>query len=91
MKPGGARAERSKNALGQARCCPVGQTTSGGGAGEIRVTRSGQIKEIINYESDIGVDVSPKDESEEDTNRFTIHYSKARTHAVPASKRRKNS
>ena len=54
------------------------------GTGKIRITGTGQIKETISYDKDIGIIVSAKDVTENNTNKFTIHYSKKRTHVVPA-------
>lgn len=56
------------------------------GTGLIRVTNSGQIRETITVDSDIAVNVSQDTHEESPTNRFTIHYSKRRTHAVPSKR-----
>jgi len=52
--------------------------------GRIIISKSGQIKEVITMDKPIGFNVSPATGIGEKTNRFTIHYSKARTHCVPA-------
>lgn len=54
------------------------------GTGKICTTGTGQIKETISYDRDIGIIVSAKGVTENNTNKFTIHYSKKRTHVVPA-------
>lgn len=56
------------------------------GTGLIRVTNTGQIRETITVDNDIAVNVSNDTREESPTNRFTIHYSKRRTHAVPSRK-----
>lgn len=53
------------------------------GTGKICTTGTGQIKETISYDRDIGIIVSAKGVTENNTNKFTIHYSKKRTHVVP--------
>ncbi|MCD7777925.1 MAG: polymorphic toxin type 50 domain-containing protein [Clostridiales bacterium] len=52
------------------------------GTGTIHISNSGQVKETIKYNENIAVNVS-MDSEESSTNRFTIHYSKTRTHVVP--------
>ncbi len=56
------------------------------GTGKI-IIKNGQIREIIEYNKDIAVNVDFKTGAETSTNRFTIHYSKTRTHAVPTIRR----
>lgn len=51
------------------------------GTGVVHIKKNGQIKEIIEMKNNIGYNMSEK---QEETNRFVIHYSKKRTHAVPA-------
>ena len=50
------------------------------GTGEIYIKVNGQIKEVIDAGRDVGYNISTR----ENTNRITVHYSKTRTHAVPA-------
>lgn len=50
------------------------------GTGEIYIKPNGQIKEVIDAGKEVGYNMS----TGESTNRITVHYSKARTHAVPA-------
>lgn len=50
------------------------------GTGEIYIKPNGQIKEVIDAGREVGYNIS----TGESTNRITVHYSKARTHAVPA-------
>lgn len=54
--------------------------------GQVTISRSGQIKEIIFINKNIGYDV---DETgfEKETKGFKVHYSKNRTHLVPYRKR----
>jgi hypothetical protein len=58
------------------------------GTGLVYISRSGQIKEVIENEYDIGYSVDKETKLEEMTNRFTVHYSKGRTHATPARRRK---
>ena len=46
----------------------------------MHIKKNGQIKEIIEMKNNIGYNMGEK---QEETNRFVIHYSKKRTHAVP--------
>jgi hypothetical protein len=55
--------------------------------GHVQITKKGQIKETISVGSDIGTCLDIKGASLGSTNRFTIHYSKSRTHAVPTIRR----
>ncbi len=58
------------------------------GTGKVYEKASGQIKETIQISEDIGVVIDVQNgESLGGTNRFTIHYSKNRTHIIPAKKR----
>lgn len=54
--------------------------------GNVLIAKSGQIKEILNTADDIGVCVRANGEVIGKTNRVTIHYSKDRTHIVPAKR-----
>lgn len=57
------------------------------GTGDVKISKSGQIKEIITLDSDVGVCASYNGDNIGKTNRFTVHYSKTRTHCVPAKRR----
>lgn len=59
------------------------------GTGIIRISKDGQIKETIQCDKEIGVNMINGIE-EEITDRFTIHYSKKRTHAVPSRRSDRN-
>ncbi len=54
------------------------------GTGFVAVKSSGQIKEIVELDRIVGVDVGLNDRVETPTNKITIHYSKKGTHIVPA-------
>ena len=54
--------------------------------GQVIVKKNGQIKEIIELKEDIAVNMDENGENQSKTNRITIHYSKNRTHIVPAVK-----
>jgi hypothetical protein len=54
--------------------------------GQVTISRSGQIKEIIFIDKFIGFDVD-ENGKEVATNGFKVHYSKGRTHLVPYRKR----
>ena len=56
------------------------------GTGTIRISKSGQIRETIEYDRDIGIVVSSDNIEMGQTNRFTIHYSLKRTHVIPTQK-----
>ena len=61
------------------------------GTGEVTINANGiaNAKEYITVDKIIGRVVSSNGEDLGETDRFRIHYSKSRTHAVPAiSKRR---
>jgi hypothetical protein len=60
------------------------------GTGVLHVSKAGQIKETITCDKDVSMDVLPDGSAESSTNRFTIHYSKTRTHAVPSRRRGEN-
>lgn len=54
------------------------------GTGVIHITnKNEQIKEVIECDKVIGVDINNKTGEETDTTRATIHYSKSGTHLVP--------
>lgn len=58
------------------------------GTGEVTIGRNGikNAKEYITVPYDLGVCVTKSGEILGKTNRFRVHYSKSRTHAVPAKK-----
>lgn len=56
------------------------------GTGDIYVKSNGQIKEVITIDKNIGKHVDLDSGEETETNRMTVHYSKKRTHVVPARK-----
>lgn len=58
------------------------------GTGEITIGKNGikNAKEYITVPYDLGVCVTKSGEILGKTNRFRVHYSKSRTHAVPAKK-----
>lgn len=60
------------------------------GTGVIHISKSGQIKEVIETDFDIGVNVNKNTHAEETTNAATIHYSKTGTHLVPTKRREKH-
>lgn len=51
--------------------------------GIVKITNSGQIKEILTLSDEIGVCLEKDGTIIGPTNRFTVHYSKKRTHIVP--------
>lgn len=55
--------------------------------GEVRIKSNGQIKEIISLPQDIGTVVDEYGVIIGKTNRITVHYSKKRTHVVPAERK----
>jgi hypothetical protein len=59
------------------------------GTGKVIVNRTGQIKEIIEIDHNIGVDMNEQGVIFGETNRFTVHYSKGRTHIVPSERKEK--
>lgn len=54
--------------------------------GTVYIKPNGQIKEIISLGNDIGVYIDENGTIHGTSNRITIHYSKKRTHVVPAKK-----
>lgn len=58
--------------------------------GDILMKSNGQIKEVISLSKDIGTVIDEKGKVAGKTNRITIHYSKKRTHCVPAERRENN-
>lgn len=54
--------------------------------GEVFIKSNGQIKEIVSLTDDIGIVVDKQGNIIDKTNRVTIHYSKTRTHMVPATR-----
>lgn len=54
--------------------------------GTVYIKPNGQIKEVISYIDDIGINVDEYGNIIGKTNCFTIHYSKKRTHAVPTKR-----
>jgi len=54
--------------------------------GKILVKSNGQIKEVITLPEDIGIVIDEYGSNGGATNRMTIHYSKKRTHCVPAER-----
>lgn len=58
------------------------------GTGEIMIKPNGQMKEILAVDKEIGVVVNDNGTPIEKTNRITVHYSKKRTHVVPAKRKR---
>lgn len=55
------------------------------GTGKIHISESnGQIKETIELDKIIGYDLEKETNKGSRTNRFTIHYARKRTHAVPS-------
>ncbi len=52
--------------------------------GQVDIYPNGQIKERIQISRNIGVYVDESGASWGNTNRLTVHYSKSRTHVVPA-------
>lgn len=58
------------------------------GTGVIHISKAGQIKEVIQCDYDIGTNVTRETKLETQTNCFTVHYSKTRTHCVPALRRK---
>ncbi|MCD8219195.1 MAG: polymorphic toxin type 50 domain-containing protein [Ruminococcus sp.] len=56
------------------------------GTGKAIVKESWQIRETIWAEEAIGVVVTPTGENLGGTNKFTVHYSKKKTHIVPTKK-----
>ncbi len=54
------------------------------GTGHVIVKPDGQIKEVITLDKEIGVNVDENGTVTGVTNRATVHYSKRRTHMVPA-------
>lgn len=61
------------------------------GTGEIVLTRSGEWnhKEVITTPDNLGVVLFPDINSEEITNRATIHYGKRGAHVVPTRREKK--
>lgn len=58
------------------------------GTGVVLEKQSGkQYKEIIEVNHDIGYNIDENTGTKEKTNRYVTHYSKNRTHAVPAKKK----
>lgn len=55
--------------------------------GDVKIKKSGQIKEILTLEDDIGVCIDVDGSVIGNTNCITIHYSKKRTHIVPAERK----
>ena len=55
--------------------------------GDVKIKKSGQIKEILTLEDDIGVCIDVDGSVIGNTNCITIHYSKNRTHIVPAERK----
>ena len=49
---------------------------------------NGQMKEILEVDKEIGVVVNDDGTPIGKTNRSTVHYSKKRTHVVPAKRKR---
>ncbi|MGN1225503.1 MAG: phage minor capsid protein [Ruminococcus sp.] len=62
------------------------------GTGEITIGKNGvaNAKEYITMPYDIGECISPNGENLGKTNRFRVHYSKNRTHAVPTKRKEKD-
>lgn len=58
------------------------------GTGEIMIKPNGQMKEILEVDKEIGVVVNDGGTPIGKTNRITVHYSKKRTHVVPAKRKR---
>lgn len=56
------------------------------GTGYVIVTKSGQIKENLSFTNDLAIAVPKGKTDGTGTNRVTVHYSKSRTHIVPAKK-----
>jgi SPP1 gp7 family putative phage head morphogenesis protein len=56
------------------------------GTGKIMIKPDGQIKEILEIDKEIGEVLKADGTPIGKTNRITIHYSKRRTHVVPAKK-----
>lgn len=54
--------------------------------GKVYIKANGQIKEVMTRDEDIATSVKENGEIEGTTNRMTVHYSKTRTHIVPAQK-----
>lgn len=58
------------------------------GTGKVFISKSGEIREMIEIDGDIGVCMKQDGSGQHITNRFTIHYSKKRTHIVPSNGKR---
>lgn len=58
--------------------------------GDILMKSNGQIKEVISLSKDIGTVIDEKGKDAGKTNPITVHYSKKRTHCVPAERRDNN-
>ena len=58
-----------------------------GHAIEEKKTGKWKCREAIDADVDIGVNIDPITGEQTLTNRFTIHYSKSRTHIVPSRRR----
>ena len=58
------------------------------GTGEIMIKPNGQMNEILEVDKEIGVVVNDDGTPIGKTNRITVHYSKKRTHVVPAKRKR---
>ena len=56
------------------------------GTGNVIIKKSGQIKETVELENNVGTYMGIDGSNIQDTNRITIHYSKNRTHMVPSRK-----
>ncbi|MBS4832338.1 minor capsid protein [Ruminococcus callidus] len=56
------------------------------GTGKIMIKPNGQIKEILEIDEEIGEVLKSDGTPIGKTNRITVHYSKKRTHVVPAKK-----
>ncbi|MCD7748311.1 MAG: polymorphic toxin type 50 domain-containing protein [Firmicutes bacterium] len=55
------------------------------GTGYIRITKSGQIKETLASNNELAIAVPLGQAQGSSTNRVIVHYSKTRTHIVPAA------
>ena len=54
------------------------------GKGELHISKTGQMKETIELDEDIAVNIDNETGIQEPTNRITIHYSKSGVHVVPS-------
>ena len=59
------------------------------GTGQPKIDRNGKWKnkEVVEAETDIGVDIDKDTGNETTTNRFVIHYSRTGTHIVPTTRK----